>query len=356
MRITASKTKLLFACGYSFRADVTIPHELERSRASELGTEFHSGIEAVLTGERPPSSPAEMTAALWLSAARAGLGGAAHAGLFVEAAFAWNPATGEAMFLGRGRNAYAAAPEGWLCGTADWILVYERAGKKVAFLGDWKTGEHGAFHAGPQLWTLGVLVSAALELDEIRVVSMHVDLDNGAVTTVLDETLSDFDLMLHRAALREALDAIPGAQPVLGEHCAGGFCDAGGVCPARAALVERATPELVQMGRNPLTAPITCAADAAALIEALPHVEAYAERRKKEAHEWIKQNVGDEMRVSDTHVLRKITSKRTTINAAQALVLAKRLGATEADEASCTRTTAFSYFKRIPSSKKDTAA
>lgn len=342
MNWSASKTDLLFACGYSFRSDVRAGFE-PVSESSTVGNELHAAIEAVLLGNEPATHAAAATGvALWLSTWVA-----SRDNLRVEAAIAWDPSSGTARLLGRGRGAYGSSHEHELRGTADCMQFRDG----VLDVWDWKSGEFGAAKARMQLRTLAVMGAALFgEVYTVRTFSVLVDPSgHDAPRTVLTEQLGPLELAEHASALRDALSRVANSDPVLGEHCSDCFCSQRGSCPARAALVESmtASANLVQVGRNPLTAPLQSAADAAALIELLPHVESYIKTRKAEAQEYVDKHCDGEVRLSETHVYRKTQSSRKSIRGEEAFNLAKKLGAAPEDLAACMSTTRFDRWTKL---------
>lgn len=342
MTWSASKTDLLFACGYSFRPDVVAGFDLA-TEARATGDELHKAIEAVLLGEVPESHVEAVNGvALWLSRYTT-----ARQDLRIELAIAWDAATGAARLLGRGRNAYERALPNERCGTADCMAVIDN----VLHVWDWKSGEFGAQKARMQLRTLAVMGAALFGVDEVRTFSVFVDASGQEAPRVaVSEELGALELAEHASALREGFDRVVDANPVLGEHCNECFCGQRGSCPERAALVESmsASANLVQLGRsNPLTAPLQSDADAAALLELLPHVESYIKTRKAEAQDYVDKNCGGEVRLSDTHVYRKTQSSRKSVRGEEALALAKRLGATPQELAACIGTSHFDRWTKL---------
>lgn len=332
MRYTASKTDLLLACRYSLRPDVAPGYDPDTAGSTE-GREMHAALEAMVCGE--PIAEQYRDAAnlvgMWLSATWPSVA-RGDAGMVAEAAIAWSPSTGLADTLGRGRGSYTDAEDDDVCGCAD-LVIDEGATVTIV---DWKTGEFGARKAQMQLRTLGLMVGTAYGVDRVRIMSVLVDPEGSRAPEVhVDETMGPLEMAAHADMLRDALGRIEGAEPVLGDHCRECFCSQQGSCPARGALVEAATTEFVQLGRrNPLTAPIDSDADAAALVEMLPHIEGYIKRRKHEVQAYV-EALGGELRVSNTHVYRRTHVRHSNASAPKALALAKQLGATPDELAQC---------------------
>lgn len=232
--VTASKTGLLLACQYWAREDVERRDDPEND-AMARGTRVHEAIDDANKGRF--EAPTEEGERLMVAAALQWM----HdnvAKAYTEAALGrdlLDPM--RVMPLVDKARGYPDSPATGLWGTADLIAS---AHPHATVIADWKTGPVSAAGALPQLLTLAVLAG----LEGARLVSVELR-EDGFYVTAIDTTVDVFDLAEHEAALRDAIQAIPGAIPTPGAHCTEEYCPARMTCPARTAPVEAAATALV---------------------------------------------------------------------------------------------------------------
>ena len=253
-----------------------------------------------------------------------------------------------ARFLGVGREVYAEHPACTVTGTAD---VVADLGNGRWLVSDWKSGEHGARHAGEQLRTLGALVLAAYGGEVAILHAVH--LEHNAPARVFD--LGSIDTMDGAALLHELHTREPGP-PVPGDHCGDAYCPLRGRCPAFVATTEQlAAPdvvELVRERRNPLVVGIVDDDTARLAVDLLPLGEKRLDALKADLREYAERQPGEALDLLDGRRYGAVRQTRQGIDARAALALAERSGATKEDVAACLTSSSFPVWKRIGTKRK----
>jgi hypothetical protein len=334
MRVTASKVGLLAYCLAFAREDYE--WDATSSSRAERGTRFHKAAsDYVETRERVEVEEdirEEYAAACdWIDSLQIPTGGV----LIVERAFAWDPIADTAECIGRDRDYSRAGNR--LCGTADLVMLVTIDGTPIAaMVWDWKTGDGTG--AGPQLRTLGLMVSRAYKVPQVTVAALEAR--RGVVFEVAREDLDAFTLDAIAGELAEQLSQIATAEPQPGSHCGELYCPARLSCPlgnaAAAQLVDVIPPDqLVRRQEFRLTDPITTPEHAAWAVDVIRLVGAKLEAIKDS----IKAMVPPEgWKLEDGRILREGRCQKSTVDKHKALALCKQLGATEAQIASLTYT------------------
>jgi RecB family exonuclease len=224
-RISASKTDLaLSGCVYWARPDVELPEDVSGPSADQ-GTRLHAAAEAYALGIELPPIAEDIVGRwvhmkVWIDA----WASAARTPAMVEPAFLLDPHNLTSTALPRVVNRDYGGTRGQIGGRADLARVHP----DYVEVWDYKTGETvpRAADAG-QLKSLAVMV--AMHFGQPRAVVHMVHCRDEGVT-VDSACLEAWDLDVHAAALRHAVDSVPGAQPSPGDHCR--WCPARTVCPA----------------------------------------------------------------------------------------------------------------------------
>ena len=334
-RITASASARAIACGYWLDEAVDLPVEPTNEAMSE-GDKLHKLLET----DDGTSDDSRVLAA------RSYLTEHCPQGHVREQAYGFD---GErARFLGIGREVYGAYPECTVTGTAD--IVADLGGGHW-LVSDWKSGEHGARHAGAQLRTLGALVLATFGGTHATLHAVHLEADQPA--RVFDH--GTIDAMDGAGLLYELHTREPGP-PVPGDHCGDAYCPLRGRCPAFVeASAELVTPdvvELVRERRNPLVVGIIDDDTARLAVDLLPLVEKRIDALKSDLREYAERQPGEALDMLDGRRFAKVSFPKPSTNAAAALALAEKSGAAVEDLAACMRTTQVTQWKRIGTKKK----
>jgi len=156
-----------------------------------------------------------------------------------EVAFAWDPVTGEARELGRGLDRdYSAAPDGWICGTADAVALVE---EDAVYVGDYKSG-----HRPPRAAELLALafygVCAARAYGRSRAILEVLRIADDGTTWPDRIELDALELAEVETRIRRALEAVAAADGRTvrpGEHCR--YCPAFRACPNTLAIARELT-------------------------------------------------------------------------------------------------------------------
>lgn len=251
-RLTASSLALAKKCPGSF----AIGHAETDSPRSLRGTAIHAYLEKLLSeGELDPESVADPEARAvcekldpteimhvvrghgLVEEIEDALSGPAK--ILAEAPLALSPDAKQALLLaetgpeGREARDYSAAPEGYVCGTADALAVTNEA----VVITDWKTGRSvGPPERNPQLRFLALAATLAYDVEVALVQICYINPDGSIhpssavfekaeLATIADEIK---DLI---GAVQKGRDGSRG-EPVfrLGDHCRN--CPAFASCPA----------------------------------------------------------------------------------------------------------------------------
>ena len=347
-RITASASARAIACGYWLDEAVVLPVEEDTSAVPdeelddlELARRDGDKLHALLEHDDGTSDDSRVRAA------RAYLTEHCPQGHVREQAYGFD---GErARFLGIGREVYDAYPACTVTGTAD--IVADLGGGHW-LVSDWKSGEHGARHAREQLRTLGALVLATFGGTHATLHAVHLEADQPA--RVFDH--GAIDAMDGAGLLHELHTRQPGP-PGPGEHCGFAYCPLRGRCPAFVEASEQALEhapiaELVRERRNPLTLGIVDDETARVGADLLPMVEARVKQLRADLREYVARKPGEALDMLDGRRFGKITFSKPSTNAAAALALAEKSGASLEDLAACMRTTQVTQWKRIGTKRK----
>lgn len=339
LRFSASKTSLLFACGYPFRDDVDVP-ESSTSPAAERGDRVHKALDG-----GPSVPPGEQG---YVDAGESWLARYADHGIRKELGVWWAPVSDKRGELYEKDRDYSKAPPGSVVGTVDVILTTPHGFIVVA---DYKTSELSAKAALNQLRTLSVLTNA----DEYMSVELR---PNGQHEEHLHEIFEPWDKLDHANKLRLAIAKVPTSEPTPGDHCSDCYCPLRGACPAYQDAAKSIAAELVpdvpafDLVRRKITDPIASEGDAAQALMFIDLIEDWADRKKREAREWAEQNSGAVIQLPNGQSYKRIKQTRTSVSANDALALAEKHGATEDELAACVKPTSFDVWKRVGKAKK----
>ena len=341
-RITASASARAIACGYWLDEAVELPVEPVND-AMSAGDALHKLIEE---DDGTDTYAIENCLDTRLRAAQLYL--REHCPQDHEREQAYGYDGERARFLGVGREVYAAHPTCTVTGTAD---VVADLGGGHWLVSDWKSGEHGARHAGEQLRTLGALVLAAYGGEHATLHAVH--LEHNQAAKVYDH--GSIDAMDAAALLHELHTRQPGP-PVPGDHCGDAYCPLRGRCPAFVATAEQlAAPdvvELVRERRNPLVVGIVDDDTARLAVDLLPLVEKRLDALKADLREYAERQPGEALDLLDGRRYAAVRQTRQGIDAKAALALAERSGATKEDVAACLTSSSFPVWKRIGTKRK----
>jgi len=136
-------------------------------------------------------------------------------------------------------DAYASAPDGSLCGTADIVEV----NGVPAFVADWKTGrEVELARDSIQLRFLAFCIwQSEIEVERVRATIYHLQPEGMTSTEWCydNDELDNFGEQL--AALSERLNATPAPMP--GDHCTDLYCPLRTYCPATNKVLSTIIPD-----------------------------------------------------------------------------------------------------------------
>ena len=245
--------------------------------AATSGTEMHAAIDDLIMGQSLDGHPehARRKASLAAEALRPLLETAT--GIRSEAAYEYSLATDAAVYLGRGRDAYANADRESLCGTADLVLDFADGVPVVIDHKSWSPGQD--VDARAQLRTLALLVARAMGRESVKTATLLVG-DNEA-RLVWGDTLDAFELDAEAHDLRAELARIPNAEPVPGPHCAGRYCPAIATCEATTEAMAHTIPADMLVRSHRLSPVIVDNDHAAWTFAALRMVEAATDEISK---------------------------------------------------------------------------
>ena len=329
MRATASKVGLLGLCGWWARDDAE-QDPFRTSDAADRGNRFHSAIAAFEADgelrEYDADIALEMTSAMTWLVER----GIKREDIEVERALGWDFASDAGVVYHIEHRDYPN--DGLLHGTVD-LIVW--TSDRTIDLWDWKTGDGSS--SGPQLRALAMMAARAYGLTEVRIGALEVKA--SGVTIVCEETLDAFALDAVAGELAEHVTAVENAEPVPGSHCSDLYCPARLSCPlgnaATAELVDVIPADsLVRTKPFRLTDPIKTPEHAAWALDVLRLVVAKVDALKDE----IKAKVPAEgWKLEDGRMLKETKALVSYVDKDMAVSLARRLGATEQDVESCTK-------------------
>ena len=261
-RLTASKLALAQKCPGSF----TIGHVQTEGPASRAGIQIHRFLEKMLadgqlrfdltTDPKAHAVCQKIDSLDVLDTVRAGLTGPVE--ILPEIAFGISPDGTEALVLPEAEvhRDYSKAPEGWVCGTADVVVISEH--EKTAAVTDWKTGVLASVAPAEENLQLRFHALAAARVYGVERVIAQVAFvgPDGAINpSPCEFGPEDFEQIARE--LQEITGSVArvgegaglqNAQPafVVGEHCR--YCPAFAACPAQAgtaqALLDEKTEEL----------------------------------------------------------------------------------------------------------------
>lgn len=336
-QLTASKLALAQKCPGSF----AVGHVQTESPGSSRGVQIHKFIEKLLIyGEMRLDLVADpearkvcraLDAGQLIYTARGGIPGPVE--ILPEIAFAIAPDATEAVVLEKTNNHrdYSDAPEGYICGTAD-VVVVAHGGpggpeESTAVITDWKSGGGAVPPAEQNLQLRFHALAASLIYGVEHVIAQIAYVGQDGAIHPSPCEFGPGDLQKISRELQEVATRVNGVRQdpdqkaprresfVVGEHCR--HCPAFAACPAQAgaaqALLQEKTDEL-----TPETA--------AAVWERLQAVEAATKKVRKALQEYV---AGREegIELPDGAELRVATSRRETIVGAVAMpVLRDRYG------------------------------
>lgn len=110
--------------------------------------------------------------------------------------------------------------------------------------------------------------------------------------------------------------------------------------------------ELVRERRNPLVVGIVDDDTARTAVDLLPLVEKRLDALKADLRDYAERQPGEALDMLDGRRFGKITFSKPSTNAAAALALAEKSGASLEDLAACMRTTQVTQWKRIGTKRK----
>lgn len=315
MRLTASKVGLAKACGYWLDPAVELPPHAP-SEASIEGDRVHKLVEEDDGDPFAIVDPAVATARKYI---------ARHIGnrpMDKEAAYGWTGSVSD--FLGHGRDAYAARPDGELvvAGTVDLVAM---TGPRRWHVVDWKNGEHGSTHAAEQLVTLAALVLDATGGDTC---SMHAVWLQGDGDPVDYGSISAMEADVHLEAVR----ALGPTEPRPGPHCSDMYCPLNGRCPAFVEAAGLVPVTALTVRRNPLVSGVKSEEDAVVAVELLALVRARLDAVQDELRSFVVNERAGRLVMPDGRTYGPATiSRKGGVDGAGAYALAERLGASPED-------------------------
>jgi hypothetical protein len=236
VKLTGSKMSLFQKCQWWARPDVIVKDRPLSSSEANLGKAVHAAIETHILGSGTAETfgaDAEVVNRMlwaWQDSQWSGIKWEP------EVAFAYDPATGSARTLGRGREAYVNAGPTEITGTVD--AIYQD-GTQIT-IADWKTGRQSGLQSAEenaQLRFYALCAARAYGAESVRVLVVRVG-EGG--TQHSEAVLDDFDLAAFEDEFRARLKTIPQARPQNGHHCT--YCPAVSVCPATAIAEETLVP------------------------------------------------------------------------------------------------------------------
>jgi Protein of unknown function (DUF2800) len=347
-RVTASRLELLSRCGYFARDGV---EWAERSSSdANLGTALHAMCDLYIRdgsaalagiGKDLPVEDQKTLAAMWL-----------HARDYIdknrvghwrsEIAFAYDPATDTAIELQPvdGHRDYSEAGPGAICGTADVVSVAVNDSRVVVM--DWKSGSTfvDAADATAQLSGLALFAARAYDKTEASIATLRVT-ESGVTERWLDLDAFDLDRVAGEIAAR--LAAVPTAEPTPGSWCNDRWCPARLACPATTTALEQVIP-VESLARFKMALLPESPAHAAWMFPRLKIAEEYLETLKANIYDMARAEPID---LGDGKELRETTATRRTVSAAKLEDLARRLGATDAQIASCASTGSYTQVRAL---------
>jgi len=278
VKLTGSKMSLFAKCQWWARPEVVVKDRQLSSTEANLGKAVHAAIETHILG----SGTAETFGAevdvvnrmlwAWQDSQWSGIKWEP------EVAFGYDPTTGSARVLGRGRESYKNAAAIEITGTID--AVY-REGSQVT-IADWKTGRQAGLQSAEenaQLRFYALCAARAYGADSVRILVVRVG-EGGTQHT--EAVLDDFDLAAFEDELRARLKTIPQARPQQGNYC--NYCPAVTVRPATAIAEETLVPT------EPRPIGIQGPQHAAWLLHRLRAIEARCEEMKEILKQYVDTN------------------------------------------------------------------
>lgn len=239
-RASASRSSLLLACGYSFRADVTVPYDPAGPAADE-GNRLHAYAETYAGGGAVPDHVEADIDERWQHLRRWIDGWKEYVkdaeSTFIETGFCFDVTTEKARPVRRDAGRAYGHNDNEMPGRLDLAASF---GDRVE-IWDTKTGQHApkASEAG-QLKTLALAMCRITGKDRAVVHIVHVR-DHGVFVDSAE--LDALDIDTYADALAAAVLGIPTAQPTPGSHCADEWCALRGVCPATVGQLVALAPE-----------------------------------------------------------------------------------------------------------------
>ena len=293
-RLTASKLALAQKCPGSF----AIGHVQTEGAAAHTGIQVHRFLEKMLldgqlrfdltTDTKARAVCQEIDPLDVLEAARAGLTGPVE--ILPETAFALSPDATEAVVLPETEDHrdYSQAPEGWVCGTADVVVICEH--EKTVAITDWKTGALASVTPAEENLQLRFHALAAARVYRVdRVIAQvaHVGPDGAIHPSPCEFGPEDFEQIADelRGITEEVSRAAAGGQDphptfVVGEHCR--YCPAFAACPAQAGAAQALLDLSEKENAEELTPEIVVAA-----WQRLQAVEAATKKVRKALQDYV---------------------------------------------------------------------
>jgi hypothetical protein len=262
-------------CQWWARPDVIVKDRPVSSTEANLGKAVHAAIESHIIGEQKAETfGADVDVVnrmlwAWQDSQWSSMKWEA------EVAFGYDPATGSARALGRGREAYSNATPSEITGTVDAILKEDGQ----VTIADWKTGRQFGLQSAEenaQLRFYALCAARAFGADSVRILVVRV---NEAGTQHTEAVLDTFDLAAFESEFLGRLKTIPQARPQQGNHCT--YCPAVTVCPATAIAEETLVPT------EPRPIGIQSPQHAAWLLHRLRAIEARCEEMKEVLKQYV---------------------------------------------------------------------
>jgi len=318
-RLTASKLPLFKACQYPWRDEVTWIED-RGGEAATRGQAIHAEIEEALLGGFGVTDTVE-----WIRSAAMSPFEYAASTLKVEHALGWNASEAIVYELPKVNGRDYPEPgenERWVFGTADVIIETENEIRVI----DWKTGKRefvGPAYESEQLRFLAAAYVAADPAREGKTVTLE-------LWFVGEEKFVDvavWDPGTHLNDLWARIKRVDHAEPKPGDGCK--FCPARVSCPA----INNA---LAVRDRVPTTAlAIVDDRHAEQLLQLKKLAYTFAEHLEKITKEWT--DTHGEIALENGKRYRPTQSTYTTTNTGAVVELARALGASDEQLASCER-------------------
>lgn len=230
-----SKAHLASLCQWWLRGEVKRP-PYKQNVYAKWGTQTHSAIESVLTGQPKPKllAEAERNFSSWMRSEYPGE--LLFADCTIETAMRLDFKTGEGRIDTniKGRSYPKEISPFVVWGTSDLVVSKTPTLKEII---DWKTGKTRPVAKGNgQLLSLASSLFGATGTTQIETTIAHISESEVTRSSAL---VREADIREWREKMTEAIAGVPTSEPQPGPHCSGMFCEQFGTCPATAHIQIR---------------------------------------------------------------------------------------------------------------------